>query len=81
MKLVTYEIKKAKKGGTRVGIFLEGDYILDLQAASALYLREEEQEKKPYDLAGELFAGDIKRVLEKGKMAINLAQKTYKNFL
>lgn len=81
MKLVTYELKKSKAKGLRVGIFAEGDYILDLHAAVALYLREEEQEKKPYDLANELMVGDIKKILEKGKWAMNLARKTYNNFL
>lgn len=81
MKLVTYELKKSKAKGLRVGIFAEGDYILDLNAAVALYLREEEQEKKPYDLANELMMGDIKKILEKGKWAMNLARKTYNNFL
>lgn len=81
MKLVTYELKKSKAKGLRTGIFVDDDYILDLHAAAALYLREKEQEKKPYDLANELMMGDIKKILEKGKWAMNLARKTYNNFL
>lgn len=81
MKLLIYELKKGKGRELRAGVFLDGDLILDLQAAAALYLQEEEQEKKPYDLVAELMAGDLKEILGKGKSAMNLAQKTYKNFL
>lgn len=81
MKLLTYELKKGKAKGFRAGIFLDEDSILDLPAATALYLKEEEQEKKPYDLAAELMAGDIRKILEKGRWAMDLARKTYKNFL
>ncbi len=80
MKLVTYKLKKVS-AGLRAGIFLDEDYILDLHAAAALYLKEAEQEKKPYDLATELMTGDLKKILEKGRLAMNLARQTYKNFL
>jgi len=83
MKLVTYELKRSKARELKTGVFLDGDFILDLQAAAAFYLKEKEKEKekKAYDLAAELMTGDIKKILEKGRAAMSLARSTYKNFL
>lgn len=81
MKLITYELKKGKVRESRTGIFFDGDFILDLQTAAALYLREEEKEKRPYDLAAELIGGELVKILKKGRATMILAQKAYKNFL
>ncbi len=78
MKLVTFGLKGGKTRPAMVGVLLEEDLILDLQAAAALYLKEAEKEKNPYPLAGRLIPADMTVFLGQGKTAMNLARRTVK---
>ena len=78
MKLVTFAMKGGKGGESMIGALLDEDSVLSLQPAAALYLKEEEKEKDPYELASRLIPGGMTAFLERGKPAMNLARRTVK---
>lgn len=76
MKLVTYVPKKREEMPPRIGGVLEGEIIVDLCGAAALYLKEVEKEKRPRQLACRLIPADMSIFLERGEEAMNLARRT-----
>ncbi len=80
MKLATFELKAGRKGQFRIGALADENTIIDLQAAAALYLKETQKEKKPYEEAERLIPSDMIAFLERGRKAMSLARRTLQAF-
>jgi len=75
MKFTTFVPGSQKDGGYILGVVLEEDYVLNLHPAAALYLKEAENEKKPYPAASQLIPTDMTAFLGRGVEAVNLARR------
>ncbi len=78
MRLAAFEVKGGKKGQPMIGALLDDNSVLNLQAAAALYLKEEKKEKDPYTVASRYVPADMAVFLERGKTAMDLARRTLK---
>ncbi|HSR11238.1 MAG TPA: hypothetical protein VLS90_07305, partial [Thermodesulfobacteriota bacterium] len=78
MRLGTFEAKGGPKGQALIGILMDGNSVLNLNAAAPLYLKEAEKEKKPYEEAARLIPPSVIGLLEKGRGAMALARNTFK---
>jgi len=76
MKLVTFMKEGQEEREGMLGVLLEGDAVLQLQPAAALYLHEVEKEKKPYRSAFHSIPGDMGEFLRRGTEAMNLTRLT-----
>jgi len=76
MRFVTFVKDSQKEGKHILGAHLDENSILNLQAATALYLKEVEKEKRPYLLASQLIPTDMGAFLAQGEQAMNLARLT-----
>jgi acylpyruvate hydrolase len=77
MKFATFVRKDQKEGDMMLGVLLDEKSILNLHPAVALYLKEEEKEKKPYLRAAQLIPADMATFLWRGGEAMNLAHRTF----
>ncbi len=78
MRLATFALRGGRKGISRIGAVLGEDSVLDLLPAAALYLKETEKERKPYEAACELVPFSMIEFLERGKRAMALARRVLK---
>jgi len=78
MKFTTFVIKDRKEEGLMLGVLLDENSILHLNPAAALYLKEVEKEKKPYQSASQLIPADMAAFLGQGAAAVDLARLTFK---
>jgi acylpyruvate hydrolase len=76
MKLVTFRKSNQTEREASIGILQDDHFVLDLEAAAALYLREEEREEDSSRLAAKLIPHEMCRFLEQGSSALELARKT-----
>jgi len=76
MRLVTFMQKGQDEREGMLGALLEGDAVLPLQPAAALYLHEVEKEKRPYQSAWRLIPPDMTEFLWRGTEAMNLVRFT-----
>jgi acylpyruvate hydrolase len=76
MRFATFVRGDREKGEPTLGIPLEENFILNLNPAAALYLKEVEKEKKPYPPAAKLIPADMSAFLKQGEEAMRLARLT-----
>lgn len=76
MKLLTYVPKQGKEKNPRLGVLLGEKYVMDLQSAAILYLREVLREKDPSLLVSQTLPNEMIGFLSRGSEAMDLASRT-----
>ena len=76
MKFVTFAESNQKDGEIILGALLDENLVVNLQPAAALFLQENQKEKKPYLEAFQLIPADMGSFLGRGAEAMNLARLT-----
>lgn len=76
MKLAAFVKEGGKEGKSLLGALLDEKVMLDLHPASALFLKEVEKEKSPYQRASRVFLTDMATFLAQGEEAMDLARRT-----
>jgi len=74
MKLITFGKGEQEDRKRMLGALLDENLILHLPPAAALYLKEVEKERRPYQLASQLIPGDMAAFLAQGDQAMRLAR-------
>src|SRR5215472_843230 len=74
MRLITFENPVRTR---RVGALTRDDKIVDLNAASALYLREKEREPAFERLANALVPPDMRALFEGGDTSLDAARRAF----
>jgi len=74
MRLITFENPGRER---RIGALAPGDRVVDLNAASALYLREKQREPAFERLANALVPPDMRALFEGGDTSLDAARRTF----
>ena len=76
MKLATFVYRDRNRDSFRLGAVLSEGTLIDLYPAAALYLKEVQQEKKPYPAASHFSPVDMIAFLRLGEEGLDLARRT-----